>query len=68
MGGQRALLEDDPLQAPLVIFQQFGRAQIAGDQNGILAQAHGGRRAQLARDHAQQPVRQIFQIVHPVGQ
>jgi hypothetical protein len=68
MRGQRAFFQHHTLQAALVIFEQFGRAKVARNQDGILTQAHAGRRAQLARHDAQQAVGEILQIVHPVGQ
>ena len=66
--GQRSFFEDHPLQPPPVIFEEFRRTQIARDQDRVLPEAHLRRSAHLARDGAQQPVRQILQIVHPVGQ
>ena len=68
MRGQRTFFQHHALQAALVVFQQFGRAEVARNQDRILPQALGRRRAQLARDGAQQAVRQILKVVHPVGQ
>ena len=68
MGGEGAFLQDHALQPPLVIFQQFGRAEIAGDQDRVATQTLACRRAHLARNDAEQPVGEILQIVHPVGQ
>ena len=47
MRGQAAFLEDDTAQETLVIFEQFGRSQIARDQNGVALQPRFCRRAQL---------------------
>ena len=66
--GERAFLEHDALQAAAVIFEQFGGAEVACDQDRILPQAHLRRGSHLARHDADQPVRQILQIVHPVAQ
>ena len=66
--GQRAFLEHHALQPPPVIFEQFGRAEVARDQDRVLPQPHLRRGAHLARDDPQQPVRQILEIVHPVGE
>ena len=68
MRGQRPFLEDHPLQSAAIIFEQFGGAQIARDQDRILPQSRLRRRAQLPRHNAQQPVRQILEIVHPLGE
>ena len=68
MGGERTFFEDHALQSPLVVFEQFCGPEIARDQDGITAQALRRRRAKLARNDPQQPVRQIFKIVHPVCQ
>ncbi len=68
MRGERAFLEDHALEAALVVFEQFGRAEIARDQDRIVAQARAGRGADLARDDPQQAVREILEIVHPVRQ
>ena len=68
MGGQRAFFQQHALEAALVIFEQLGRAEIAGDQDRILLEPHRGGRAHLAGDDPQQPVGEILQIVHPVGQ
>ena len=68
MRGKRAFFEDHALQPPLVIFEQFSRAEIAGDQDGVAPQPLRSRRADLPCNNPQQTVRQIFQIVHPVRQ
>jgi hypothetical protein len=68
MGGQRAFLEDHPLEAAAVVFEQFGRAQIARDQDRVGLEPHRRGRAQLARDDPQQAVRQVFKVVHAVGE
>ena len=68
MAGERAFLQDHALQPAPIIFEQFGRAEIARDQDRILAQAHLRGSAELARDDPQQPVGEILQIVHPVGE
>ena len=56
MRGQRALLQDHPFEPPLVIFEQFGRAEIAGYQDGVAAQPLRGGGAELTRNRSQQPV------------
>jgi len=67
--GQRPFLEHDALQAAAVIFEQLGGPEVACDQDRILPQsAHLRRRAHLSRHDADQPIRQIFQIVHAVAQ
>jgi len=43
----RATITTCAVQAALVIFQQLGRAEIASNQDRVLAQAHGGGRAHL---------------------
>ncbi|SBV31719.1 protein of unknown function [uncultured Sphingopyxis sp.] len=68
MGGQRPFLEHDALQAAAVIFEQFGGAEVARDQDRILPKAHLRRGAHLPRHDTDQPVRQILQIVHAVAQ
>jgi hypothetical protein len=64
---ERAFLKHHALQAPPVIFEQLRRAEIARDEDRILPQSKLRRRAELARDDAQQAVGEILQIVHPVG-
>ena len=66
--GQRAFLEQHGLQPPPVIFEQFGGPEVAGDQHGIVGQPGLRRGAHPARDDAQQPVRQILEVVHPLLQ
>ena len=66
--GQRAFLEQHGLQAPAVIFEQLGGAEIARDQHGVAGQAGLRGGAHPPRDDAQQPVRQILEVVHPLLQ
>ncbi len=68
MRRQRPFFQHHALQPALVVFEKFRRAQIAGDQDRVLAQTLCRCRAKLARHNPQQPVRQVFQIVHPVRQ
>ena len=68
MRGKRAFFKDHTLQSPLVVFEQFRRAKVARDQDGITAQALRCGCADLTRNRAQQAVREIFEIVHPVCQ
>jgi hypothetical protein len=68
MRGKRAFLQHHALELAPVVFEQFGRAEVARDQDRVAPQALAGGRAKLARDDPQQPVRQVLQIVHPVGQ
>ena len=68
MGGQRAFLEDHALELAPVIFEQFGRTEIARDQHRVLRQPGLGGGAELAGDDPEQPVGQIVEIVHPVLQ
>ena len=42
--------------------------EVLGDQDRIAAQADARRGAELARDDPQQPVRQVLEVVHAVGQ
>ena len=44
VGGERALLEHHGLQASPVIFEQFGRAEVAGDEDRIPRQSGLRRR------------------------
>ena len=66
--GQRSFLQDHPLQPALVIFQQLGGPQIARDQDRVLRKPELRGGAHLAGHDPQQPVRQILQIMHPVGE
>jgi hypothetical protein len=66
--GQRPFFEDHALQTPLVVFEQFGGPEIARNQDRVLPQPHLRGGTHLARDDAEQPVRQVLQIVHPVGE
>ena len=68
MGGQRAFLQHHALQPPPVIFEQFGRAEVLGDQDRVLGQAGLRRGAHPAGDDPHQPVRQILEVVHPLLQ
>ena len=68
MGGERPFLQDHALQLAPVIFEQLGRPEVAGDQDRVLRQAGLRRGAELAGDDAEQPVRQIVEVVHPVLQ
>ena len=63
--GQAAFFQHHAFQVALVIFEQFGGPKIAGDQDGIAGDADLCRRAQLARQDAQQPVGQIIEIGEP---
>jgi hypothetical protein len=65
--GERPFLHDHALEAAAVVFEQFRRTQVAGDQDGVVAQALRSGGAELARDDPQQPVRQVLEIVHAVG-
>ena len=62
---QAAFFQHHALQVALVIFQQFGRAEIAGNQYGIAGDAQLRCRAQLAGKGAQQPVGEIIEIGEP---
>ena len=66
--GQRAFLEQHALQAPAVIFEQLGGAEVAGDEHRVAGQAGLRRGAHPARDDPQQPVRQVLEVVHPLLQ
>ena len=68
MRGERAFFEDHTLQPAAIVFEQFGGAKVARDQDRVAAQTLAGGGADLAADRPQQAVRQIFQIVHPVGE
>ena len=39
VAGERTFLEQHALEPAAIVFQQFGRAQVARDQDGIAAQA-----------------------------
>ncbi len=68
MRGERTFLEHHALEPSSIVFEQFGRSQIARHEDGVAPQALPRRGAKLARNDPQQAVRQVFQIVHPVGQ
>jgi hypothetical protein len=66
VAGGRAFLEQDALQLGAVVFQQVGGTQVPGDQDGVVGQlAHG---VDVARQVAQQPVVQVFQVVQALAQ
>jgi hypothetical protein len=68
MGGQRAFLEDHALESASVIFEQFGGAEIACDQYGVAAKPGLGGGAELAGNDSEQPVGEVVEIVHPLGE
>ena len=68
MRGERTFLQHHALEPAPVIFEQFRRPQIACEQHRVAPQTLRRRRAQLSRDDPQQPVRQILEIVHAIGQ
>ena len=64
--GERALLEQHGLQPAAVIFEQFGGSEVARDQHRVVREAGLRGRAHPPRNDAQQPVRQILEVVHPL--
>ena len=66
--GQRTFLEQHGLQPPAVIFEQFGGAEVARDQDRVAGEAGLRGGAHPPRDDAQQPVGQVLEIVHPLLQ
>ena len=64
--GQRAFLEQHGLQPAAVIFEQLGGPEVAGDQDRVAREAGLRRGAHAPRDDAQQPVRQVLEVVHPL--
>ena len=54
------------LQPAPVIFEQFGRPQVARDQHRILGQPGLGGGAHPPDDDPHQPVGQILEVVHPL--
>ena len=68
MRGQRTFFEDHALEPAPVIFEQFSRTQVAGNQDRVLPQTHFCRSAHLAGNGAQQTIGKVFQIMHALGQ
>ena len=68
MGIRRALFEHQPAQAHFVVIQQFSRTHVAGNQDRVVGQITARRRQLDAGELAQQPVRQIIEIMQPVAQ
>ena len=61
VAADRSLFQHDAAQVPAV-FQQFARTDVARDQDGVFRHFRAGMIA-LSRQNAQQPVRQIVQIL-----
>ena len=68
MGGQRAFLQHDPAQEPPVVFEQFGGAEVARDNDRIAAQPRARGAAELPRNDADQSVRQVVEVDQPLAQ
>ena len=66
MGGGAALFEHDAAQLGAVVFEQFRRPHIAGDEDGIIGQI-APEALVVAGQHAQQPVGEIVEIMQPVA-
>ena len=66
MAADRAFLQHHALELA-VVFQQFAGADVAGDQDRVFGQ-FGASLGALAGEDAQQPVRQVVEIVQPVAQ
>ncbi len=66
--GQRSFLEHHALQPSAIVFEQLGGAQVARDQDRIVPQAELRGGAELARDDPDQPVGEVLQVVHPIGE
>jgi hypothetical protein len=66
VAGGRAFLQQDALELGAVVFQQVGRPQVPGDQDRVLGQHP--HRVDVARQVAQQPVVEVFQVVQALAQ
>ena len=62
-----AFLQHQAAQALAVVVEELGRAHGAGDEDGVLRQIAGRRRADPAGQHAQQPIGEIVDIVQPLA-
>ena len=67
MARRAAFLQHEAAQALPVVVEQLGRAHGAGDQDGVLRQVAGGRRADPAGEQAQQAVGEIVDVVQPLA-
>ena len=67
MARRAAFLEHEAAQALAVVVEQLGGTHGAGDQDGVLRQVAGGRRADPAGQHAQQAVGEIVDVVQPLA-
>ena len=67
MAGRRAFLEQNALQTAAVIFQDVGRPQIAGDEDGVVGQ-FARTAAAFAGEVTPQPVVDVLQVVQPFAQ
>jgi hypothetical protein len=52
MHGRRALLDHHRAQAPAVVLEQLGRAEVAGHEHDVLGQRLGRQRLELAGEMA----------------
>ena len=62
----RALLEDDTLQLRAPVIEQLRRADVARNEDGVFRHLGTGVFA-LSCQNAQQPVRQIIQVMKPLA-
>ena len=67
MRRRAALFEHDAAQPRAVVFEQFRRPHVAGDEDGVLGQFLCARRTTVAGQDPQQPVGEIVEIVQPVA-
>ena len=68
VAGRRAVLQHHAAQLVAGIVEQLGRAHRAGDDDGVLGQR--GRDILRSAPHqlAQQPVREVVEVAHPLAQ
>ena len=66
--GQRAFFEDDALEEPAVVFEQFGGAEVARQDDGIADQPRPRGTAELARDDADQAIAEVVEVGQPLAQ
>ena len=66
MAADRAFFQHHAFQLAAIV-QEFRRPDVAGDKNGVVRHGRAGVLALPGQD-AQQPVRQIVQIMQPVAQ
>ena len=68
VAGAPALLQHHAAQLRAVIIEKLGRAHVAGDHDRVHRQVGARRRGDRPRQDAQQPVRQVVEVVHALAQ